>query len=76
MSKLLKLQPAAVGAALAAVYAAVVMVYRAYAGDAVLDWDLLVAAGAAVWGLWTRAQVTPVARPRDNAGEDLTPRGT
>ena len=73
--KILKLQPAAVGAALAAVYAAIVMAYRAYKGDGVLDWDLLVAAGTAVWGLWTRSQVTPLARPRDADGEYLTPRG-
>ena len=66
--KLLKLEPAAVGAALAAVYAAVVMAVRAYQGDGVLDWDLLVAAGAAVWGLWTRTRVTPMERPRTAEG--------
>lgn len=74
MIRLLKLQPAAVGAAMAAVYAAAVMLYRAYvAHDAVLDWDLLVAAGMAVSSLWTRSQVTPVADPRDNDGRALTP---
>lgn len=76
MPRLLKLEPAAVGAALAAVYAAVVMVYRAYSGDGVLDWDLLVAAATAVWALWTRQRVTPLARPRDRDGENLTPHGT
>ena len=72
MIRLLKLQPAAVGAAMAAVYAAAVMLYRAYAAHTgVLDWDLLVAAGMAVWGLWTYTQVTPVADPHDNAGRPL-----
>lgn len=76
MGRLLKLEPAAVGAALAAVYAAVIMAVRAYQGEGVLDWDLLVAAGAAVWGLWTRSKVTPLAKPRDNDGDRLTPYGT
>lgn len=75
MKKLLTLEPAAVGAALAAVYAAVITVYRAATGDTVLEWDLLVAAATAVWGLWTRGKVTPVAEPRDRDGEILTPRG-
>jgi hypothetical protein len=76
MPKLLKLQPAAVGAALAAVYAAAVTIYRALSGEGVLEPDLIVAAVTAVWGLWTRTQVTPLARPRDADGERLTPYGT
>lgn len=76
MIRLLKLQPVAVGAAMAAVYAAAVMLYRAYvAHDAVLDWDLLVVAGMAVWGLYTRSLVTPVEDPRDNDGRALVPAG-
>lgn len=74
MIRLLKLQPAAVGAAAAAVYAAGVMSYRAFIShDGVLDWDLIVAAAMAVSSLWTRSQVTPVADPRDNDGRALTP---
>lgn len=75
MPKLLRLEPAAVGATLAVVYAAVVMAVRAYRGEGVLEPDLLVAAATAVWGLWTRTRVTPLARPRDADGEHLTPRG-
>ena len=76
MIRLLKLQPAAVGAAMAAVYAAAVMLYRAYvAHDAVLDWDLLIAAGMAVWGLYTRSLVTPVEDPKDNEGRPLVAAG-
>lgn len=75
MIRLLKLQPAAVGAAMAAVYAAVVMLVRAYIvhDAAVLDWDLLVAAGMALWGLYTRSLVTPVEDPKDNEGRALVP---
>lgn len=74
MIRLLKLQPAAVGAALAAVYAAAVMLYRAYiAHDGVLNLDLLVAAGMAVWLLYTRSVVTPLADPKDVDGNALTP---
>lgn len=76
MSKLLKLEPAAVGAVLAAVYAAAISIYRAATGKGVLEPDLLVAAVTAVWGLYTRMQVTPVAKPRDEHGDYLTPRGT
>ena len=71
--KWLKLEPAAVGATLAIVYAAVAMAVRAYKGDGVFDWDLAVAAATAVWGVYTRAKVTPVANPRDKSGAPLTP---
>lgn len=76
MSKLLKLEPAAVGAVLAAVYAAAVSIYRATKGQGVIEPDLIVAAITALWGVWTRMQVTPVAKPRDKNGDYLTPRGT
>lgn len=66
-----KIEPAAIGAGAAAVYAAVAMVWRAYKGDGILDWDLLVAAFTAVWGIYTRAQVTPLARPQDADGRTL-----
>lgn len=66
IGRLFKLEPALIGSVAAAVYAAAAMVYRAYVAKdtGVLDWDLLVAAGTAVWGLWTRMKVTPLARPR------------
>lgn len=76
MGRLLKLEPAAVGAVLAAVYAAAVSIYRATKGQGVLEPDLIVAAVTAVWGLYTRMRVTPVAAPRDENGDHLTPRGT
>lgn len=76
MGRLLKLQPAAVGAVVAAVYAAGISIYRAATGKGVLEPDLIVAAVTAVWGLWTRTQVTPLAEPRDENGDHLTPRGT
>lgn len=77
LKRLLQLEPAAVGAVVAAVYAAAAMLYRAYvAHTGVLDVDLLVAAGAAVWGLYTRLLVTPVARPRDASGNRLTSPGS
>lgn len=73
MPKLLKLEPAAVGAVLALIYAAAAMVYRAWiARDlAVLDWDLLGAAASAGYLLFVRGQVTPVAAPRDAQGRPL-----
>lgn len=71
--RLLRTQPAAVGSAAAAVYAAAAMLYRAYgAHTGVLDTDVAVAAVVAVYGLWLRMQVTPLARPRDRAGRPLT----
>lgn len=60
----LKVEPAAVGSAIAALYAAMVMAVRAYHGEAPLDPDVLVAAAAALWGLFVRAKVTPTVRLR------------
>lgn len=64
--RFLALEPALVATVASAVYAAAAMLYRAYVAKdtSVLDWDLLVAAATAVWGLWTRMKVTPLARPR------------
>jgi hypothetical protein len=68
----LKLQPAAVGSAVAAVYVAVAMLWRAYgAHDAVFQPDELVAAFYAVYGLFVHTAVTPLARPRDHEGRPL-----
>jgi hypothetical protein len=73
LARLFKLEPALLSSVAAAVYAAAAMLYRAYVAKdtAVLDWDLLVAAVAAVSGLWTRVQVTPLARPRTAEGHPM-----
>jgi hypothetical protein len=57
------------------VYVAVAMIYRAFvAHDGVFEPDLVVAAVLAVWGLFTRAKVTPLAAPKDAHGRELTVR--
>uniref|UniRef100_UPI003F498D24 hypothetical protein n=1 Tax=Actinomadura sp. CA-154981 TaxID=3240037 RepID=UPI003F498D24 len=66
-----RLGPAFVGAVIAAVYAAAAMLVRAYKGDDVLD-----AAGALLYQLWTRLKVTPTADPKSAAGVPLVPRPT
>jgi hypothetical protein len=74
MIRLLKLEPALIGSVAAAVYAAAAMLYRAYVlHDGVLDMDLLVAAGMALYGLYTRWKVTPVEKPKDTLGRPLRP---
>jgi hypothetical protein len=74
LRRLLSLEPAAVGSATAALYAASAMLYRAEVSHtAVLQPDLLVAAVMGLWGLWTRARVTPLAQPQDAAGRALKP---
>jgi hypothetical protein len=73
----LKLQPAAVGSAVAAVYIAVAMLWRAFVDHSgVFAPDELVAAFYAVYGLFVRNVVTPLARPRDRGGRPLTLRAT
>jgi hypothetical protein len=70
----LKLNPAAVGSAVAAVYAAVVMVLHVFVWhNGVLDSSVIIAAGAALWGLYTHTKVTPVAAPKNDQGQPLTP---
>jgi hypothetical protein len=73
--KIFRVEPVLLGSVAAAVYAAAAMLYRAYvAKDAsVLDWDLLVAAGTAVWGLYTRLKVTPLAAPKNAHRVRLVP---
>ena len=67
------LNPAGLGAAIAAVYAAVIMIWNASHHHGVIDPQVLVAAlGAAVF-LYTRMKVTPVADPRDGNGKPLSP---
>lgn len=75
IGRLFKLQPARLGSVAALVYAAAAMLYRAYIAKdtSVLDWDLLVAAGTAVWGVWTSMRVTPLADPKTAAKVPLVP---
>lgn len=74
MTRWLNIEPAAIGSALAAVYAVAVMLYRAFVTkDAVFQPDLIVAAFTVLWGIYTRAKVTPIALPRDAEGRALTP---
>lgn len=67
----LSLEPARVATVAGLVYAAGAMLYRAYDHQGVLQPDVLVAAVTAVWGLWTRAKVTPLAKPQDAKGRAL-----
>jgi hypothetical protein len=63
--------PAGLGAAAAAIYAAVVMIYHAVHHVGVIDPQVLVAAlGAAVF-VYTRFKVTPVKDPKDGNGTPL-----
>ncbi len=74
MANPLELEPARIGAGAAAVYAAGVMLYRAFiAHTGVLEPDILVAGVMALWGLYTYLKVTPTARPRDDEGRELVP---
>jgi hypothetical protein len=75
IARFFKLEPALVTTAAAAVYAAAAMLYRAFVAKdvAVLDWDLLMAAVAAVLPLWARLRATPLERPRDAQGRALVP---
>lgn len=74
MTRWLNLEPALIGSGAAAVYAAAAMLYRAFVAKTdVFQPDLLIAAAAAVWGIWTRSRVTPLELPRDSKGRALTP---
>jgi hypothetical protein len=74
-SRLLKLEPARVLSVAGLVYGAAAMAYRALvAHTGPWDADLAVAAAIALYGLWIRAKVTPVDRPRDAEGRELVPR--
>jgi hypothetical protein len=67
------LNPAGLGAAIAAIYAAVVMIVHAAHHQGVIDPQVLVAALGAAAFLWTRMQVTPVKDPKDGNGQPLIP---
>lgn len=66
------LNPTGLGSAAAAVYAAVVMIFNAAHHHGVIDPQVIIAALAAAWLLYTRLKVTPVADPRDGNGQPLT----
>ena len=65
------LNPTGLGSAAAAIYAAVVMIYNAVNGQAVIDPQVVIAAVAAAAFLYSRFRVTPVADPRDGNGAPL-----
>jgi hypothetical protein len=75
MPRILRLEPAAVGAVLALLYAAAAMLYRAFVAKdlAVIDWDILGAAISAGYLLFVRGQVTPVDAPKNTEGRPLIP---
>ena len=60
-----------IGSAVAAIYAAVVMIYNATHHHAVIDPQVIIAAIGAAAFLYTRFKVTPVADPRDGNGVPL-----
>jgi hypothetical protein len=64
LPRLFKLEPAAVGAGSLAVYAAASMVYSVVTHTGVFDPDVFVAGGGALWSLYTRLKVTPLAAPK------------
>jgi hypothetical protein len=65
--------PAGLGAAIAAIYAAVIMIWHAAHHQGVIDPQVLVAALGAAAFLYARFKVTPVADPRDGNGQPLIP---
>lgn len=74
LRRILQEEPARVGVAAAAVYACARMLYQALvAKEAPVEIDVVVAAVAALWSLYVRGKVTPLARPRDGKGRALKP---
>lgn len=66
------LNPTGIGSAIAAIYAAVVMVWNASNHHGVISPPVIVAALSAAAFLFARGKVTPVADPRDGNGQPLT----
>ena len=60
-------------AAIAAIYAAVVMIIHFAHHDGIIDPQVIVSAVTAAAFLYTRFKVTPVADPKDGAGRPLVP---
>ena len=65
------LNPTGLGAAIAAVYAAVIMIWNASHHHGVIDPQVIVAALGAAAFLYSRMKVTPVADPKDGDGHPL-----
>lgn len=65
------LNPTGLASAIAAIYAAVVMVWNATHHQGVIDPQVIVAAIGAAAFLYARFRVTPVADPRDGNGQPL-----
>lgn len=65
------LNPTGIGAAIAAVYAAVVMIWNATHHHGVIDPQVIIGAAAAIWLVYTRFVVTPVKDPKDGDGHPL-----
>src|SRR5258708_6444984 len=61
------------GAAAAAIYAAVIMVWHATHHAGVIDPQVLVAAIGAAAFVYARFRVTPISDPRDGNGKPLAP---
>lgn len=75
IARVLRLQPGLVGAAAAAIYIAGVMLYRALTHAGIFQPDEIGAAIAAVYSLWARTVVTPLAMPRSRTGAPLVTLG-
>ena len=70
------LNPTGIGSAIAAVYAAVTMIWNATHHQGVIDPQVIVAALSAAAFLYTRFKVTPVKDPKDGNGAPLKTAGT
>lgn len=65
------LNPTGIGSAIAAIYAATVMIWNATHHHGVIDPQVIIAAIAAAAFLYSRMKVTPVADPKDGNGVPL-----
>ena len=63
--------PTGIGSSLAAIYAAVVMIWNATHHHAVIDPQVIIAAAGAAAFLYARFKVTPLADPKDGNGQPL-----
>ena len=70
------LNPTGIGSAIAAIYAAAVMIINAVNHHGIIDAQVVVAALSAAAFLYARFKVTPVADPRDGNGTPLKAAGT
>lgn len=67
----LNTNPTGIASAVAAIYAAAVMLYNAAHSHGVIDVPVIVAAVSAAAFLYARFKVTPTADPKNGAGEPL-----